>query len=146
MKKNTVSLLLSFICLTTFAQQKMTPELLWKLNRVAGLGVSKDKKFVVYNVSTPNVAQNQSSSKKYCISIADGKIKSISKVDSLLKDETISPDGKYQLSDASVKIKNIRGEDYYPELSKSNVYIFDNLNNRHWDTWEDGNFDHVFLT
>lgn len=146
MKKNTVSLLLSFICLTTFAQQKMTPELLWKLNRVAGLGVSKDKKFVVYNVSTPNVAQNQSSSKKYCISIADGKIKSISKVDSLLKDETISPDGKYQLSDESVKVKKISGVDYYPELSKSDVYIFDNLNNRHWDTWEDGNFDHVILT
>lgn len=146
MKKNTVSLLLSFICLTTFAQQKMTPELLWKLNRVAGLGVSKDKKFVVYYVSTPNVAQNQSSSKKYCISITDGKIKSISKVDSLLKDETISPDGKYQLSDEPVKIKKISGVDYYPELSKSDVYIFDNLNNRHWDTWEDGNFDHVILT
>ncbi len=146
MKKNTVLLLLSFICLTTFAQQKMTPELLWKLNRVAGLGVSKDKKFVVYYVSTPNVAQNQSSSKKYCISITDGKIKSISKVDSLLKDETISPDGKYQLSDEPVKIKKISGVDYYPELSKSDVYIFDNLNNRHWDTWEDGNFDHVILT
>jgi Tol biopolymer transport system component len=40
---------------------------------------------------------------------------------------TISPDGKFQLSDAPVKIKNIRGEDHYPELTKSNVYIFDNL-------------------
>jgi dipeptidyl aminopeptidase/acylaminoacyl peptidase len=63
-----------------------------------------------------------------------------------LKDETISPNGKFKLSDEPVKIKKITGSDYYPELSKSNVYIFDNLNNRHWDTWEDGNFDHVFLT
>ena len=146
MKKTTALLVLSFIFATSFAQQNLTPELLWKLNRVSGLGVSKDKKYVVYNVSTPNVENNKSSSKKYFISLADGKIKSISNPDSLLKDETISPDGKYQLSDASVKIKNIRGEDYYPELSKSNVYIFDNLNNRHWDTWEDGSFDHVFLT
>ena len=146
MKKTTALLVLSFIFATSFAQQNLTPELLWKLNRVSGLGVSKDKKYVVYNVSTPNVENNKSNSKKYFISLADGKIKSISNPDSLLKDETISPDGKYQLSDASVKIKNIRGEDYYPELSKSNVYIFDNLNNRHWDTWEDGNFDHVFLT
>ena len=146
MKKFTVFLLSSFIGLTSIAQQNLTPELLWKLNRVSGLGVSKDKKYVVYNVSTPNVDNNKSSSKKYFISLADGKTKSISNPDSLLKDETISPDGKYQLSDASVKIKNIRGEDYYPDLSKSNVYIFDNLNNRHWDTWEDGNFDHVFLT
>jgi len=146
MKKITSFLLLTSIYLTSFAQQNLTPELLWKLNRVSGLGVSKDKKYVVYNVSTPNVDNNKSSSKKYFISISDGKTKSISNPDSLLRDETISPDGKYQLSDAPVKIKNIRGEDYYPELSKSNVYIFDNLNNRHWDTWEDGNFDHVFLT
>jgi dipeptidyl aminopeptidase/acylaminoacyl peptidase len=146
MKKITVYLLSSFIALTSIAQQNLTTELLWKINRVSGLGISKDKKYVVYNVSTPNVENNKSSSKKYFISLADGKIKSISNPDSLLKDETISPDGKYQLSDASVKIKNIKGEDYYPELSKSNVYIFDNLNNRHWDTWEDGNFDHVFLT
>lgn len=146
MKKITVFLLSTFISLTSIAQQNLTPELLWKLNRVSGLGVSKDKKYVVYNVSTPNVDNNKSSSKKYFISLADGKIKSISNPDSLLKDETISPDGKFQLSDAPVKIKNIRGEDYYPELTKSNVYIFNNLNNRHWDTWEDGNFDHVFLT
>lgn len=146
MKKTTASLLLSFIFATSIAQQNLTPELLWKLNRVSGLGVSKDKKYVVYNVSTPSIENNKSSSKKYFISLADGKIKSISNPDSLLKDETISPDGKYQLSDALVKIKNIRGEDYYPDLTKSNVYIFDNLNNRHWDTWEDGSFDHVFLT
>jgi len=146
MKKITLILLSSFIGLASFAQQNLTPELLWKLNRVSGLGVSKDKKYVVYNLSTPNVDNNKSNSKKYFISLADGKTKSISNPDSLLKDETISPDGKFQLSDAPVKIKNIRGEDYYPELTKSNVYIFDNLNNRHWDTWEDGNFDHVFLT
>ena len=146
MKKITVYLLTSFITLTSIAQQNLTPELLWKLNRVSGLGISKDKKYVLYNVSTPNVENNKSNSKKYFISLADGKIKSISNPDSLLKDETISPDGKFQLSDAPVKIKNIKGEDYYPELTKSNVYIFDNLNNRHWDTWEDGNFDHVFLT
>jgi dipeptidyl aminopeptidase/acylaminoacyl peptidase len=146
MKKITAILLSSFFGLASFAQQNLTPELLWKLNRVSGLGVSKDKKYVVYNVSTPNVDNNKSSSKKYFISLVDGKTKSISNPDSLLKDETISPDGKFQLNDAPIKIKNIRGEDYYPELSKSNVYIFDNLNNRHWDTWEDGNFDHVFLT
>jgi len=146
MKKTTALLLLSFIYAISFAQQNLTPELLWKLNRISGLGISKDKKYVVYNVSTPNVDNNKSSSKKYFISLADGKLKSISNPDSLLKDETISPDGKFQLSDAPVKIKNIRGEDYYPELTKSNVYIFDNLNNRHWDTWEDGNFDHLFLT
>ena len=145
MKKSITLILLLSSALGLHAQNTLTPELLWKLNRISGLGVSKDKKYVVYNVSTPNVENNKSSSKKYFISLADGKVKTISNLDSLLKDETISPNGKYQLTDAPVKIKNIRGEDYYPELTKSNAYIFDNLNNRHWDTWEDGNFDHVFL-
>src|SRR4029079_10526984 len=35
---------------------------------------------------------------------------------------------------------------FYPDLSKSNAQIYDNLNDRHWDTWEDGSYDHVFLS
>ena len=147
MKKLTIVLIaLLLVIFKTNAQQNLTPELLWKLNRVSGIGISKDKKYVVYNVSTPNVEENKSSSKKYFVSIEDGKVLSISNIDSLVADATISPDGKFQLSDDAVKLKNIKGEDYYPSLKKSNVYIFDNLNNRHWDTWEDGKFDHVFLT
>ena len=146
MKKTSFLLAILSICISSIAQEKMTPELLWKLNRVSGIGLSKDKKYVLYNVSTPNVENNKSSSKKYFISLADGKNYPLVNIDSLLKDNTISPDGKYKLSDEPVKIKKNRGEDYYPSLTKSNVFIFDNLNNRHWDTWEDGNFDHVFIT
>ncbi len=131
---------------TAFAQDKMTPTLLWKLNRVSAIGLSNDKKYVVYNVSTPNIENNKSSSKKYYISLENSKIYSIDNIDSLIPDNTLSPNWKYKLSDEPVKIKNIKGEDYYPALTKSNVYIFDNLNNRHWDTWEEGKFDHVFLT
>lgn len=137
---------LLFHCLVIHAQQNLTPELLWKIKRISGLGISKDKKHVVYNVSTPNIEINKSNSRKYYLSLEDGKTFPINNVDSLLEDNTISQDGRFQLSDQPVKIKKIRGEDYYPTLTKSNVYIFDNLNNRHWDTWEDGNFDHVFLT
>ncbi len=131
---------------TAFAQNKMTPELLWKLNRVSAIGLSNDKKYVVYNVNTPNVESNKSSSKKYFISLENSTIHSIDNTDSLIRDNSISPDGKFKLHDEPVKIKNIKGEDFYPSLTKSNVYIFDNLNNRHWDTWEEGKFDHVFLT
>lgn len=128
------------------SQNLMTPEMLWKLNRVSGIGLSKDKKYVVYNVSTPNIETNKSSSKKYFVSLSDSKSYSIQNIDSLLQDQSISPDGKYQLSDEPVKLKNIRGEDLYPSLTKSNAYVYESLNNRHWDTWEDGNFDHVFIT
>jgi hypothetical protein len=45
---------LYFLCYTSSAQNKITPELLWKLGRVSAMGLSKDGKFVVYAVSTPD--------------------------------------------------------------------------------------------
>ena len=137
------ALLLSF---SVIAQNKMTPELLWKLGRVSGLGVSKDGKYVVYAVSTPNAAENKSSRKIYAIPVAGGNPMSVSNADSMLINEKISPDGKYVISNAQIKIKKLTGKENYADLPKSNVYIFDNLNYRHWDTYEDGNFDHVMLT
>ncbi|ASZ10216.1 S9 family peptidase [Chitinophaga pendula] len=56
----------------------------------------------------------------------------------------LSPDGKHILFSREVKINKVSGEDFYPDLPKSNVQIYDNLNYRHWDTWEDGKFQHVF--
>jgi dipeptidyl aminopeptidase/acylaminoacyl peptidase len=124
----------------------MTPELLWKLGRVSGLGISKDGKYIVYSVSTPDAEANKNNRKSYIIPISGGNAVEISNADSLMSDKNISPDGKYMISSKEVKVKNILGTDYYPELKKSNVYIFDNLNNRHWDQWEEGKFGHVFLS
>jgi len=124
----------------------MTPELLWKLGRVTGLGISKDGKYVLYSVSTPNAEENKSSRKTYMIPVAGGDAMPVTNADSLLNNEKISADGKYMISNAEVKIKNVTGADTYPELKKSNVYIFDNLDYRHWDTYEDGKFDHVMLS
>jgi dipeptidyl aminopeptidase/acylaminoacyl peptidase len=124
----------------------MTPELLWKLGRVSGLGISSDGKYVLYSVSTPNAAENKSSRKTFAVPVNGGNPIPVSNTDSMLRNEKISPDGKFLISNAEVKIKKLTGKEYYPELQKSNVYIFDNLNYRHWDTYEDGNFDHVMLT
>ena len=128
------------------AAQNMTPELLWKLGRVSGLGISKDGKYVVYSVSTPDAALNKSSRKSYIVPVNGGDALQISNPDSLLANDKISPDGKYMISSEEIKIKKVTGSDFYPELPKSNVYVFDNLNYRHWDTYEDGKFGHVILT
>lgn len=124
----------------------MTPELLWKLGRVSGLGISKDGKYVLYSVSTPDVDANKSKRKSYMMPVTGGTAMEISNPDSLLSNKNLSPDSTYTLSDKEVKVKNILGSDKYPELPKSNVYIFDNLDQRHWDEWEDGKFNHVFIT
>jgi len=35
---------------------------------------------------------------------------------------------------------------FYPDLDKSGVLIYESLNYRHWDTWEDGAFGHLFVS
>ena len=51
-----------------------------------------------------------------------------------------------RLNDSDVKIMNVSGSDFYPDLTKSNVRIYNSLMYRHWDTWEDGKFSHIFLS
>jgi len=146
MPKFLLQSLLFFLSASLLAQNKMTPELLWKLGRVSGQGISHDGKYIVYSVSTPDLEVNKSSRKSFIIPVTGGEAKEINNPDSFLTFKNISPDGKYLISSKDVKIKKISGNDYYPDLTKSNAYIFDNLNNRHWDTWEDGSFGHVFLS
>ena len=144
-RKITIAILLA-IPSFLFAQHTMTPELLWKLGRVTGMGISKDNRYILYAVSTPDAATNKSTRKTYMLPINGGTAIETTKADSLLTDKNISPDGKYKLSNEEVKVKKITGADHYADLPLSNVYVFDNLNYRHWDTWEDGKFDHVFVT
>ncbi len=127
------------------AQNLLTPEQLWKFGRVSGKGVSKDGKFVIYSVSTPSMEENKSSSKTYVISINGGNATQVSNADSLLVNSKISPDGKYKINSEDIKVNKVTGSDFYPTLSKSNVAIYDQLNYRHWDEWEDGKFGHVFI-
>ncbi|SKA10121.1 S9 family peptidase [Sediminibacterium ginsengisoli] len=127
------------------AQQKLSPEQLWKLGRVSALGVSKDKKQVIYSVSTPDVNENKSKRQLFVIPVSGGTAVAVGNADSLLANEKISPDGKFILSSDAVKIQDVTGKDLYPDLPKSNVQVYTSLNYRHWDTWEDGKFDHVFV-
>ncbi len=124
----------------------MTPELLWKLRRVNPAGISKDKQYIIYSVGMPDVAQNKNVSQSYRIPLGGGIAEQISNADTMVYNTRVSPDGKWKLSDSDVKIMNVYGSDFYPELTKSNAQIYNSLMYRHWDTWEDGKFSHVFLS
>ncbi|SFB10608.1 Dipeptidyl aminopeptidase/acylaminoacyl peptidase [Flavobacterium swingsii] len=130
--------------LNVVAQNTMSPELLWKLGRVTALGISKDGKNVVYKVSTPSIEENKSDSKFYTIPVIGGKATEVKDTKDLLIDKNISPDGKYIVYNEEVKVDKVHGKDYYPELDKSNVQIYNGLDYRHWDTWNEGKFNHVF--
>lgn len=148
MKKQLLFIIAAALSISAQAQMKevMTPEQLITLNRVSGHGITEDGKNIVYSVSKVNIDSNDRTTKYYTMPIGGGKSTQIKHIGSYLRDKNVAPDGSYFLSHKSVKIQNIFGKDHYPELKGSNMMIYNDLNYRHWDTWEDGEYDHVFLT
>jgi dipeptidyl aminopeptidase/acylaminoacyl peptidase len=142
--KKIVFITLIMMSLIATAQNTMSPELLWKLGRLTALGISKDGKNIVYKVTTPSIEENKSDSKFYTIPINGGFSTEVKDTKGLLKDKNSSPDGKYVVYDEEVKIDKVHGKDFYPELEKSNVQIYNGLDYRHWDKWNEGKFNHVF--
>lgn len=132
--------------ITASAQEILSPETLWKLGRVSALGISKDGKTLVYKVSTPSMEENKSNPKFYTVALIGGNALEVTEnqTKELLADKSISPDGLYVLSTQEVKVEKVLGKDYYPELDKSQAQIYDGLDYRHWDTWNDGTHNHVF--
>jgi len=146
MKKLSILSIITVFFFSTVAQDRMTPELLWKLGRVEGVGISKDSANVVFTVSIPDVSENKSKKKTYIIAIKGGTAKEIADSNDYVRSDRISYDGKYKLSAEDVKLRNVFGKDFYPDLPKSTAQVYDQLGYRHWDEWEDGAYSHVLVT
>lgn len=145
---NRFTILVASILMTTTAmgQKVMTPELLWQVKKVSPIGVTKDQKNLIYKVTSTNVKTQEDTSKTFMISLAGGKAAEITDYKILLADESLNKDQKYKAETEKVKLQKVFGSDYYPEMDKSNVQIYNELNYRHWDTWNDGNFDHLLVS
>ena len=61
-----------------------------------------------------------------------------------LNNVRFSPNGMYILFSKEIKLDKVMAAEVYPDLTGSNVRIINDLNYRHWDTWEDGAYQHVF--
>ena len=144
MQKILICCLVLFITNGLTAQNVMTPETLVQLNKVSAKGISKDKKNVIYNVSTYDLTTNTTAKKTYSIPLEGGEPIEISNSKEVLNNHNISPNGNYIISTADVKLENVLGTDYYDDVPGSDVQIYNSLNYRHWDTWQDGKFSHVF--
>ncbi|MFD1614023.1 S9 family peptidase [Gelatiniphilus marinus] len=125
-------------------QELMTPERLWQLERISVLGLNNEGDKLFYRVSVPNMETNGFDYSYYKIAIQGGTAEKITKNEVAVTDKNISPDGKYKMFDKPVAIEAIHSIDVYKSLPKSDAYIFTDLDNRHWDTWNDGNYNHVF--
>lgn len=65
--------------------------------------------------------------------------------DTELENVKLSPNGQYILFSKAVLIKKYHSTDKYQDLPKSDAYVFDNLDYRHWDTFNNGKFNHPFV-
>jgi dipeptidyl aminopeptidase/acylaminoacyl peptidase len=57
----------------------------------------------------------------------------------------VSPNGKFVAFSKEVLIKPSLGTDIYADLPNTTARVYTDLMYRHWDTWEDGKFSHIFV-
>lgn len=146
MAKIRLTILASFLICGYLGAQNLTftPEMLWQLNRLspAGFTVSGDE--IVFSLTTPDIAENSFTTTYYSVPLEGGSLRQVPEPEKLIKNEALSPDGRYELFHEKVKVEPVKGEDYYPFLTKSDAYIYHELDYRHWDHWNDGQYNHVF--
>ncbi|HXS35665.1 MAG TPA: S9 family peptidase [Flavipsychrobacter sp.] len=181
MKRLIIPFLL-FATISGWAQEHMTPELLWSLKRVSADGISNDGKQLFYSARQYDIKTEKSTLHHYTLGIADGRKyewstpggKNIIQRDReawyAIDDKTlyrstnnggtweavynglenadnvkVSPNGKYVAFSKDVLVKPMLGSDIYPDLPKTTAKVYTDLDYRHWDTWEDGKFSHIFI-
>ncbi|SFS90253.1 S9 family peptidase [Sphingobacterium wenxiniae] len=74
-----------------------------------------------------------------------GEAKKLTDVEGGLENVKLSPDKKQILFSRSMLVKSYHSKDKYADLDKSDVYVYDDLDYRHWDSFNDGRFNHPFV-
>lgn len=83
-----------FVGANLFAQDKLTPELLWKMGRINDPQVSPDGKWIVFGITHYNIAENKGSSDLYLLSTEGGEPKKITDFEKNELSPRWRPDGK----------------------------------------------------
>lgn len=160
------------------AQQVMTAETMWTLNRLGVQAVSPDHQSLIYKVSKTDLKTEKSNAEAFWLDLSGKSTKidlgkkslvqwdkngiyalednqiflskdsgktwtefyNVGEVDNIV----ISPDGKKIAFSKAVHIENLLGKDKYKDLPKTTAQIYTDLNHRHWDSFNEGSYNHVF--
>lgn len=57
----------------------------------------------------------------------------------------ISPDGKKIAFSKQVLVEKVMGKDKYADTPKTTAQVYTDLNHRHWDYFNEGKYNHVFI-
>lgn len=175
--------------ISAFGQDRLSPELLWELDRVGSPAVSPDGQWVAYTVTDYTIADNKGLTDIYLKPIAGGKAKKLTtEVTTSAWNPEWRPDGKklgfislnageaqlFEIEPATIDIEQITNQeggisgfhyaasgdrlgftanvkmeqttqDLYPDLPMANGRVIDNLMYRHWDSWDDYHYSHIFV-
>ncbi|HEU4609563.1 MAG TPA: hypothetical protein VFS31_15705, partial [Chitinophagaceae bacterium] len=66
--------LLAFLPLSLFAQNVMTPELLWSLGRVSAVSMSPDGKTLLYKVAKTDIATEKNNSEYFLLNLGNNQV------------------------------------------------------------------------
>lgn len=81
----------------------------------------------------------------YSYNLKTKKTEKINKENEILSGLLYANNSNYFAISKSVKLEKVLGTDIYPTMEKSDVKVYDHLMYRHWDTWKDGKFKHIFI-
>lgn len=162
------------------AQNVMTPETLWTLNKIGVTVVSPDQKSLIYSVGKTDLKTEKNNKKNFFFNInnsettpldlgkksliqwdsnglysqegdqiyrsKDGgkswsEFYKIGKVDNIV----VSPDGKKVAFSKEVLVEKLLAKDKYSDVPKSTAHIYEDLNHRHWDYFNEGKYNHIFV-
>jgi dipeptidyl aminopeptidase/acylaminoacyl peptidase len=166
----------------------MTPELLWKLKRVAAPIVSPDGSRFVYGMRSYDAQANEGDTDLYLMSVAGGEalrltelpgsesgaqwrpdgqwigflatkggsaqlweirpdgsgLRQVTHIEDGIANFRYAPDGAHISFTKGVKIDRTVNE-VYPDLPQADARIIDDLMYRHWDSWHDFTYSHLFV-
>ncbi|MBL0103777.1 MAG: PD40 domain-containing protein [Bacteroidetes bacterium] len=88
---------------------------------------------------------DQGSSQVYSMNANGSDKKQITHVDGDINCYGISANGSMIWMGMDVHVDNLLGKDKYSDLPKSSAKIYDDLMMRHWDSWADGTYSHIFV-
>ena len=145
MKKGLITLIAGMFANFITAQQPLTPEKLWELNRVSTIGLSSDKNFVLFSVSKPNMTENSFQKQFFKLSVKGGVPIPISKEEVDKQTIKLNASNNLKLIHKEVKINSVLAKDFYSDLEKSTGQLYKTLDHRHWDKWTEGVYNHVFI-
>ena len=179
-----------FVLLAHFcsSQELLTPELLWKMDRISGGTVSPDGQFLLYSQRSYDLEANKGNTDLFVLDLKRNKTRQITATpftemeaqwginntiwfmsteneglqiwkmnadgqekkqcshfkDVELEGFKVAPDEKSIVALEAIKVKQTIS-DKYPDLTKANARIEDNLMYRHWDHFDDYMRRHLFL-